>query len=149
MSILRRNRGNRQDVENLFSIAEKLMDEPLWKRPSGESEFTAPSLDLSESDSDYLIELEVPGLEPDDMEITLSDRTLTIKGEKQQEKDEEAREYHRIERRFGSFTRQVHLPEVASEEEIEAEYERGVLRITIPKTTESATKRIDVNVKEK
>jgi len=149
MSILRRNRGHQSDVQNLFSIAEKLMDEPLWKRPSGQEGFQAPSLDLSESEDDYLIEMEAPGLEPADMDITLSDRTLTIKGEKRQEQDEETRDYHRIERRFGEFTRQVHLPEVADEEDIEAEYERGVLRIYIPKATRAKTKQIDVNVNEK
>ncbi len=148
MGILKNNSGNKQDVKNLFSIAEKLMEEPFWKRPSGQTEFQAPSLDLSESDQDYLIEMEVPGLEPQDIEITLSDRTLTIKGEKVQEQDDEAREYHRIERRFGTFTRQVHLPDVASEDDIEAEYERGVLRISIPKAPEAKTKQINVNIKE-
>lgn len=149
MRFLRRKRGDRErDAEDLFSLAEDMMDEPFWKRPTGESEFQAPPLDLSETGENYLIELEVPGLDPEQLEITVSDRTLTIKGEKERATDRDAREYHRVERRFGTFTRQVHLPEMAREDRVDAEYERGVLRISIPTSTASNTREIEVNVRE-
>lgn len=149
MRFLRRKRGDRdQDAKDLLSLAEQVMDEPFWKRPTGGSEFQAPPLDLSESNDDYLIELEVPGLDPDQLNITVSDRTLTIKGEKERITDQNSRDYHRVERRFGTFTRQVHLPEMAREDNVEAEYERGVLRISIPKSTASSTREIEVNIRE-
>jgi len=148
MAITKRNDGN-EETNDLFSVARRLADDPFWKKPSRWSEFKAPSLDLSESEDAYLIELEAPGLDPDDLEVTLSDNTLTLKGKKVREEEHEDRDYHRTERRFGSFTRQVHLPDVASEDEVEAEYERGILSVHIPKATEARTKQIDVKVKEK
>ncbi len=145
MTRIKRTNGENR-VNDLFSLFKKVSEDPFWKKPSRGSTFQAPSLDLSESEDDYLIEMEAPGLGPDDIDITLSDNTLTVKGEKVQEKTD--REYHRTERRYGSFTRQVHLPESVNEEEIEAEYERGILRISVPKAAESSTKQIEVNVKE-
>lgn len=151
MKFLRRNRtsgSEGEDVQDLFSVAEKVLNEPIWKHSSKGRNVQAPPMDLSESEEDYLIELEAPGLNPERLEVTVSDHTLTIKGEKVQEQDDEAREYHRIERRFGTFTRQVRLPDMANEEDIQAEYERGIVRIFIPKSVESETKHIDVSVRE-
>ncbi len=148
MAIKKRTDGNEEGTD-LFSVAKRLAEDPFWKKPSRWSEFQAPSLDLSESEDEYLIEMEAPGLEPDDLEVTLSDNTLTLKGEKSREEEYEDRDYHRTERRFGTFTRQVHLPDVANEDEVEAEYERGILRISVPKAPEAQTKEISVNVKEK
>lgn len=147
MTRVKRTNGEDQ-VNDVLSLFKQFADDPFWKKPARWSQFQAPSLDLSESDDDYLIEIEAPGMEPDDLEITLSDNTLTVKGEKVQGGTTEERDYHRTERRYGSFTRQVHLPDSVDEEDIDAEYERGILRITVPKAEETARKQIEVNVKE-
>lgn len=146
---LQRNPRTEANGSDLFSLAERLIGET----PSGEERsflrsVQAPSLDLSESEEDYLVQLEAPGLDPDDLDVTISGRTLTIHGEKTQEEEEDDRDYHRVERRFGSFTRQINLPEEAEAENINAEYDRGILNITIPKSPESRTRTIDVDINE-
>ncbi len=147
MTRVKRTNGD-SDVRDLFSLFKQFTDDPLWKKPTRWNQFQAPSLDLSETEEDYLIEIEAPGMDPEDLDITLSDNTLTVKGEKVQSKTDEERDYHRTERRYGSFTRQVHLPDSVNEEDIEAEYERGILRISVPKVEEASRKQIEVNVKE-
>ncbi len=144
--VTRTNEPN--EVRNPFDLFEQFTDDPLWKKPARWNRFQAPSLDLSETDEDYLIEMEIPGMEPDDLDITLSENTLTVKGEKEQKETDEDRDYHRTERRYGTFTRQVHLPDSVNEEDVDAEYARGILRLTVPKAKQASRRQIEVNVKE-
>jgi HSP20 family protein len=107
-----------------------------------------PTLDLSESEESYLIELEAPGLERDQIDISISDHVLTIKGQKEETDEREERDYHRVERRFGTFTRQVAVPEIDKAKDIEATYKKGVLSVTIPKSKEEQTQQIEIDVQE-
>jgi HSP20 family protein len=102
-----------------------------------------PAFDIAETEKEYAITGEIPGIEAKDLDVTLSDGTLTIKGEKKREEEEQGEHFHRIEREYGSFHRGFRLPENVKTEALKANYKDGVLKITLPKT-ELRTKKIEV-----
>lgn len=97
----------------------------------------APRLDLAETEATIEVKAELPGLEKQDIDISLEGDTLIIKGEKHQEKEEKNKRFHRIERTYGSFYRTVRLPTEVQPDKIEAAYQDGVLKVTLPKTEEA------------
>ncbi len=96
-----------------------------------------PSLDIQETDKQYRISLEVPGVEEKDIQLTLEDDVLYIRGEKRQEEERKDAQYHRIERSYGSFQRALNLPADADQDAIKASFKNGVLTITIDKQATS------------
>ena len=94
-----------------------------------------PRVDIGASDSEYTISVEVPGVSEDDIRVEVVDNTLTISGEKKQEKEEKKRDYYRVERSYGAFRRVLSLPEDAVQDEIKASFTNGVLTITMPRKT--------------
>ncbi len=92
-----------------------------------------PQIDLKEEDQAFVVSAELPGMDEKDVEVLLSGDALTIKGEKKQEKEERAENYHRIERRYGSFNRVVTLPAEVITDKVEATFEKGILKIKLPK----------------
>jgi HSP20 family protein len=104
----------------------------------------APALDISERKDAYLVTVELPGVEADDLEITLEDGLLTIQGERQFTSESSEEQFHRIERRYGAFRRSITLPAQVQAEQIEASFENGVLQIVVPKMEEAKPKRIQV-----
>jgi HSP20 family protein len=106
----------------------------------------APSVDIKEEANRYVVQVDLPGVKPEDIEVTLQNGVLTIKGERQTEAKEEKENYRRIERFYGSFFRRFTLPETVEEEKIEANYDKGVLTISIPKKQEVQPKKISVKV---
>jgi HSP20 family protein len=107
-----------------------------------------PALDLSETDDAFLVEATVPGLKPEDLEITVENNVLTIKGEMRQETEDRKRNYHRVERRYGQFQRTIALPSTVKADQIQASLSNGILRLEIPKAEEVKPRRIAVNVGE-
>ena len=105
-----------------------------------------PSLDVAETKNEIVVKAEVPGLEPKDIDISLSDGVLTIKGEKKQEKEEKEENYHLIERSFGSFFRSIRLPNEVQSDKINASYKNGVLKIVLPKSEEAKKKEVKIKV---
>ena len=105
-----------------------------------------PPLDLSETADGYLVEVAAPGLKPEDVQITLENNVLTIKGELRQESEDKQRNYHRVERRYGAFQRTITLPSTVKADAIKAELNNGILRLHIPKAEEVKPRRIDVKV---
>jgi HSP20 family protein len=105
---------------------------------------SAPTLDISETDSKIEAKVDLPGVDPKDIDIQLHGNTLTVRGQRKEEKEEKGKTYHRVERRHGSFSRTINLPCPVQEDEIAAEYQEGVLTITLPKTEESKAKKITV-----
>jgi HSP20 family protein len=103
------------------------------------------SLDVVESDDDFIVTASIPGINPDDLEITLSGRTLIIKGETEEESDSEKGKYHLRERRYGSFSRSVTLPTEINDKDVKASYDAGVLTLTLPKTEAVKPRRIEVH----
>lgn len=105
-----------------------------------------PSLDVSETKNELVVKAEVPGMDAKDIDISLSDGVLTIKGEKKQEKEEKEADYHLIERSYGAFTRSIQLPKEVQGGKINASYKDGILRITLPKSEEAKKKEIKIKV---
>ncbi len=105
-----------------------------------------PSLDVAETENEFVVKAEVPGMDPKDIEISLSDGLLTIKGEKKQEKEENEENYHLIERSYGTFTRSIRLPKEIQSDKIDASYKNGVLKVVLPKSEEAKKKEIKIRV---
>jgi HSP20 family protein len=105
----------------------------------------APALDISERKDAYLVTVELPGLKPEDLDITMEDGLLTIQGERQLTSESSEQQYHRVERRYGAFRRSITLPAHVMAEQIQASFEDGVLQILVPKAEEAKPKRIQVN----
>lgn len=103
-----------------------------------------PSLDISETADSIEVKAELPGMDPKDIEISLSGDNLMIKGEKKQEKKEKSKNYHRVETRYGAFSRSISLPASVKSEDIKAVYKKGVLSISLPKKEEAKPKQIPV-----
>jgi HSP20 family protein len=104
----------------------------------------APALDISERKDAYVVTVEVPGVNADDLDITLEDGLLTIQGERQFTSESSEQQYHRVERRYGSFRRSITLPAQVKAEAIEASFENGVLEVIVPKAEEAKPKKITV-----
>jgi HSP20 family protein len=104
----------------------------------------APALDISERKDAYLVTVELPGVELDDLQITLEDGLLTIQGERHFAHDSSEQQFHRIERRYGAFRRSITLPAHVMADGIEATADNGVLQIVVPKVEEAKPKRIQV-----
>ncbi len=92
-----------------------------------------PRADLSATDTEYQLTVEIPGINERDVSLDISGNTLTIRGEKRQEKEEKAKDYYRIERSYGSFQRVLSLPEDVDQDTIKATFKNGVLTVTMPR----------------
>jgi len=105
-----------------------------------------PSLDVSETKGDFVVKAELPGIDHKDIDISLTDGMLTIRGEKKHEKEENEENYHFIERSYGTFSRSVSLPRDLKHDKISASYKDGVLRVVLPKSEEAKKKEIKIKV---
>lgn len=110
-------------------------------------ELLRPRLDITERDDDYLISVEVPGVEEQDIRLTLDNDRLVIEGEKRQESTTKEDRYQRVERSYGSFRRLLDLPSDSQPEGIEATFDKGVLTITVPRSGEAAGARREIPIK--
>src|ERR671938_1720246 len=107
-----------------------------------------PSVDIYENKDQIVLEAELPGMNREDFDLTIENNVLTLRGERRFEKKDEADNYHRVERSYGSFTRSFTLPQTISAEGATAEYNNGVLRVTLPKREETKARRIQVTGSE-
>ena len=138
-----------QDMLSLREAMSQLMEESFVQPTAAQGgKNFVPALDLSETAEGYLVEAALPGVKPEDVEITVENNVLTIKGETRQEVDEQKRNFHRVERRFGSFQRTIGLPTTVKADAIQASLTNGVLRLEIPKAEEVKPRKISVNVGE-
>jgi HSP20 family protein len=103
-----------------------------------------PAFDISETADEIHVKAELPGMDPKEIEITLTGDLLTIKGEKKEEKEEKGENFHRRERRYGSFSRSFRLPVEVKADSIHAGYKDGVLTVTLPKGQAETARRIEV-----
>jgi len=124
--------------------------ERIWDRFSSElptstlEQHFHPSLDLLESEDSLAAEVEVPGINPDDINISVSPDSLTVTGEKKQEPGAQEKNYHVMERAYGRFSRSIALPTAVNPDRVEARYKDGILRITMGKSKAVKSKRIEV-----
>jgi HSP20 family protein len=114
------------------------------QQDNGRATAWAPALDISERKDAYLVTVELPGLKPEDLDITMEDGLLTIQGERQFTSESSEQQFHRVERRYGAFRRAITLPAHVLAEGIQASFEDGVLQILVPKAEEAKPKRIQV-----
>lgn len=105
---------------------------------------TSPAVDLVEKDGAYEITAELPGIDPKDVHVTVSDGVLTLSGEKTEAKEEQRTDYYLSERRYGAFRRSFPLPRSVDADKIEARFDKGVLILTLPKNGSAAPKKIEV-----
>ena len=103
-----------------------------------------PNVDIYENKDQIVLEAELPGMNREDFELTVENNVITLRGERRFEKKDDADNYHRVERSYGSFSRSFTLPQVVSGDGATAEYRNGVLRVTLPKREEAKARRIEI-----
>jgi HSP20 family protein len=129
------------------SLMDRFFDEPFLTAPqlwSQRGEHFPVPLDMIEEEGQYVVKASMPGIVPEDVEITLTDNVLTIKGESKRESESNERNYHVRERHYGSFMRQIALPMPVNADEVEATHENGVLTLRLPKSEAAKPKKISV-----
>ncbi len=105
-----------------------------------------PAVDIYEDDKKVVLKLEVPGIEEKDLDVSVEKNTLTVKGERKFETEEKEENFHRIERRYGSFFRAFTLPSTVDTEHVQAKYNAGVLKLELQKKPEAQPRQIKINV---
>jgi HSP20 family protein len=126
----------RHEMERLFDTFGREM---AWPRELGGAKM-APTVDVSETDKELRIDAELPGVDQKDVEVMVNDNVLTIKGEKKAEKEDKKKDYHMVERSWGSFSRSLTLPFSPDPSKAKADFKKGVLTVTLPKPPEAESK---------
>jgi len=103
-----------------------------------------PAMDVYETGDTIVAKLELPGIEPGDVEVAVEDSTLTVSGKREFESETNEENYHRVERRYGSFSRSISLPQTADVEKVNARFDKGVLQIEVPKSERAKPKKIEI-----
>ena len=130
----------REMTQQTQSQINKLVDQ-VW---GGRQESWLPAIDVFDTKDAVVLKAELAGMDPDDIQIEVEDNVLTVKGERRFEEAVDEERYYRVERRFGSFQRSLALPQGVRAEDISANYEDGILTISVPKVEEEKPKRIEV-----
>ena len=134
--------SNQRDFERFFREA--------FSPAASEGELStrtwAPPVDIYENGDNLVLKAELPGINPDDVEIRVEDNTLYLKGERKFEKEVKEQNYHRVERSYGTFTRTFSLPNSIDSDKVAANFKDGVLTLTMPKKEEAKPKTIKINV---
>lgn len=135
-----------RDLVNMQREVGRVFDS-LFADVDGDGNYMAswsPRADVIENNEAYVIKTELPGVDKNDVKITLHENVLTFKGEKKQEKEENGKNFHRIERSYGGFERSFTLPAGVKNDKIDASYKDGILTITLPKAEQAKPKEIEV-----
>ncbi|MBI2836538.1 MAG: Hsp20/alpha crystallin family protein [Chloroflexi bacterium] len=140
----------RQEVEDMERRFEELLGRPMWPvRRAIESERGwLPAIDVYEKDDRLVVKAELPGIKEEDIDISISDSELTIRGERKTETEVKEENYYRSERSYGSFFRSIPLPSTVDSDKVEANYDKGILEITMPKMAAEKAKKIKVSKKK-
>lgn len=133
-------------VRRTNSLLDSLLNED-WFAPLSLKGASTPSMDVHTTDKEIVVEAELPGVDLKDVDISIDHNILTIRGEKVHETEKKDKEYIRLERYQGSFSRSFTLPSSADSSRVDASYDKGVLKITIPKKEEVQPRRIPIKVK--
>ena len=136
-------------VRDPFSLMRDEMNDlisRMWHGPHTNAEGFAmnPAMDVAEEENAYEIRVDAPGVDAEDFDIQIQGNSITISGNRQEEKEEKDKKFHRIERRSGSFSRTIALPTDVNEDEVVAHYADGVLTMTLPKCEKAKVKRVNV-----
>jgi HSP20 family protein len=139
-----------QELDNFSNRLSNFFGRVPTQKNDGDDWFTqaawTPLVDISEDDNEYQIKAELPGIEKDQVKVSVEDGTLVISGERSSEKEENNKKYHRIERSYGSFLRSFVLPNDADGTKVKAEFKNGILKVHLPKAESAKPKTIDIKV---
>jgi HSP20 family protein len=131
------------DLDKFFNDDDWLL--PVFPR----LDLTKPAIDIKETDKEIIAEVEIPGFDPEKLEVAVEEGVLRVKGSMDEQKEEKEKNYWRKEIRKGSFERAVRLPVAVKEDEVEATYEKGILKIVMPKIETKSKSKIKIQVKGK
>ena len=143
-----------ETLGSLFRDVEKVFDEFSRRSPftvgADTSAFAGPKIDMAETKDAIDVTAELPGVEEKDIELTLSEGVLTIRGEKKSERNEQdaKKNWYAVERSYGSFSRSIALPFEPTSDKVEAKFDKGVLRVHLPKPPEAASKQQKIEIKK-
>jgi len=144
--------GFHDEIDRMFERMSKGFGFPSLRRafdmPAFDTSFApSPAVDVAEDDKAYRITAELPGMSEKEIEVNLSEHTVTLKGEKREQKEQKDKDYHVSERRYGSFQRSFALPPGIDRDKVAASFENGVLTVTLPKTVESQKQQKKIEIK--
>jgi HSP20 family protein len=138
------------EMPAMRDMMDHLMDDGFI-RPRGGALWdvgSVPTMDLFQTEDSVVVKMGLPGVKPEDIQISVANGVLTVRGEVREEKDEKEKAYHLRERRYGSFSRSVSLPSNVAADKSDAEFENGILTLTLPKAEEAKAKTIVVKAKK-
>jgi HSP20 family protein len=139
-----------RELEDVSARLNRIFGRPLIRSESGNEMLAvadwAPSVDISETDTAYLIKGEIPGVKKEDVKVSIEDGMLTIQGERKQEKEEKGKKFHRVECSYGSFMRSFQMPDDADENKVTAEFKDGMINVTLAKSAKAQQKAKTINV---
>lgn len=138
----------RREFDRFFQEAETLVPGPAASAAGSAWTAFVPPVDIHETDKDYVVTAEIPGIEPKDIDVRLEGNTLIIRGERAQEREEDVGTMHRSERSFGSFSRAFTLPQDVQAEHINARFRNGVLTISVPRSQTTPSKQVQIQSEE-
>jgi HSP20 family protein len=134
-----------RELDSLQADMNRLFDGFFGRRGDGAaSRRWAPAMDLVETDEHLVLRADLPGMDEDDISIEIKDGALTVSGERRTEDEEKGEGYYRVERAFGSFSRTLALPDGVDADSVEANFDRGVLEVRIPKPEERKPTRVEI-----
>ncbi len=136
-----------REVMSLRELMDRMLEEPFTRGMNPGGMLSAPAVDLYQTDEEVIVKASLPGVKPDEINISVTGDVLTIRGEVSEEKSTKESTYHLRERRFGSFSRTIPLPTVVMAEKGKADFENGILTLTLPKAEELKPKTIAVKAK--
>ena len=135
----------RHRIETLEDVMDRWLGNPWEVTRAQVEELTwLPATDVKETENEYVVEADIPGLKKEDLAITVHEGLLTIKGERKKEEEVKKDNYHRVERTYGKFERVIELPGSVDEAKVAATFKDGVLRVALPKREEAKPKQIEV-----
>jgi HSP20 family protein len=134
-----------REMEEMEQMMNENFGRPsMWRRVPEDEYIWAPAIEMFEKNNNYILRLEIPGVRPEDVDITLTGETLTVKGERKAPEDIQDEAYQVCEMCYGSFTRSISLPEPVDSANIKATFENGILDIRIPKAEEARPRQIKI-----
>lgn len=136
----------RNEMDRVFDNFFRGFDVEPFAKGSGTFQ---PKVDMADSEKEIIVSVELPGMDEKDIDLSLTKDALTIKGEKKEEKEEKGKNYHRMERSYGSFTRTLSLPVEIDTNKAEAAYKKGILTVVLPKTEKAVKETKKIPIKKK